>query len=53
MLIIAAIVAWFATQSPTTEPVAKPEPMAIEAPANAEAKPKAILIPTPMENGNQ
>lgn len=40
MLIIAAIAAWFATQSPSTEPVAKPEP-------------KVIVVPEPVGSSNQ
>jgi hypothetical protein len=40
MLIIAALVALFAAQTPITAPAAKPETTALEAQANQEAQPK-------------
>jgi hypothetical protein len=54
MLIIAAILALFATQSPTTpEPAATAESVAIEAPVKQEAKPKITIVPALVESGNQ
>jgi hypothetical protein len=53
-LIIAAILALFATQSPsTTEPSTASEPVAIEAPAKQEVKQKAAAISMPAESANQ
>jgi hypothetical protein len=53
MLIIAALLGLFAAKSTTTEPVAPPEPVAIESQIKQEGKPKVPIAPEPALINNQ